>query len=313
MGARLRLLAGTLAITATLAAAGCGSDDGGTTADPQGGGAPTATAGAKVGESVTVGASFWHAGWKVDLGTASTKAVTNGRGVVAAIEATFNNLGTEASQFESRLILSSGGNDYESSPLDSQIPSVPGGAKQTGVLAFRVTDGFSLADAVLTIGNPANNQAIVPFGPGGTLVTQEPRTVPVAVSGSIKYPMYGKPGTVAIKVTGGELRADVPKGHNEVKKGNLALTLTYSITYTYGDIYSYYWMDNNLQLELPDGTTVGVDDIDSVPNVKPGTTVSDLTVRFLIKDPPSGSYNLILKNNNGATPATKIPFTMSLT
>ncbi|HEX6873280.1 MAG TPA: hypothetical protein VF163_19465 [Micromonosporaceae bacterium] len=304
----LRVISGALAALATLAIAACGTDE----KYPAGRANTAAATGAAVGQTVTIGKSFWHAGWQVELVKATTKSAKVGRGTVVAVDAVFHNLGTETSEFDSHLLLSGGGVDASLSPLDSDIPVVPGAGKQNGVLGFQISADFTLNNAVLTIGNPANNQAVVPFGGTGTLVTQEPRTVPLELAGSITYPIYNKPGTIAIKVTGGELRADIPAGHNEVKKGQLALTLRYAVTYTYADIYSYYWNDNNLLLRLPDGTTIDADLVDGVPNLKPGATASDLTARFLIKDPAAGNYALILKSNNGSTPTREIPFALTL-
>jgi hypothetical protein len=60
-----------------------------------------------------------------------------------------------------------------------------------------------------------------------------------------------------------ELRADVPDEHEEVKKSYLALSLKHSVTYKYPSIYTYSWFGD--------------------------------VVRFLVKDPPTGDYKLILK------------------
>jgi hypothetical protein len=66
----LRRLGAPIAILAALiAATGCGGDS-----ETPGGGGNTTTAAAgnaTVGQNVTINKSFWHAGWKVDLTTAT--------------------------------------------------------------------------------------------------------------------------------------------------------------------------------------------------------------------------------------------------
>jgi hypothetical protein len=246
----------------------------------------------------------------VDLGTATTKGGGDG-GLVVTIDAVFNNLGKESAQFASRLLLSGGATQTEATFTGTELPDVPGAAKQNGVVAFEVPKEFKLGEAVLTVGAPGVNQAVVPFGASGTLVTLEPKKVAVQFSGSIVDDHGGTPATITIKVTGGELRADIPDEHEETREGFLALSLDHSVTYEYRDIYTYSWFGDNLLLELPDGTSVGVDHVTSVPNIEPGATASDLTVRFLVKDPPAGQYKLILKSAQKPEPRKALPFTIA--
>jgi hypothetical protein len=297
----------TACTAVALALTGCGTKGGSGTPAADG---SSAAGGAS--QHVDIGKSFWHAGWKVDLASATTKPLPDGGDeILVTVDAVFNNLGGDSGQFTSRMLLSGGATQTEPTFTGTQLPDVPGEAKQSGVIAFQVPKDFKLADAMLTVGEPGVNQAAIPFGSAGAPVTLEPRSVPVEISGSIVDNHHDRPATITLKVTGGELRADVPDKHEEVKKGYLALSLKHSVTYKYPSIYTYSWFGDNLLLELPDGTSVGPDFVTSVANIDPGATASDLVVRFLVKEPPTGNYKLILKSALEPKPRKAIPFSIT--
>ena len=134
-------------------------------------------------DSITIGDDIWHAGWKVTLGEARLGQDERGSRTVT-INAIFENLSNQTSTFNSRIVLTSGGNSFGDIGSEQDLPNVPGLLSNTGLLAIEVDDPFSLDDATLTIGNPDNNQAIVPIGPASpdTLVSLEP--LRIAVDGS---------------------------------------------------------------------------------------------------------------------------------
>jgi hypothetical protein len=63
-----------------------------------------------------------------------------------------------------------------------------------------------------------------------------------------------------------------------------------------------------MQLELPDGTSVGSEMHDFPTGFDSGATKQDLTSQFVIKDPPAGEYKLVLKVYGEQT---TVPFTVS--
>lgn len=134
-------------------------------------------------DSVTIGVDFWHAGWKVTLGEATLGPDSAGVRTVS-IDASLENLGNQTSTFNSQMVLMSGGNAFGDSGIDQELPNVPAGLSNDGLFAIQVDDAFSLDDATLIVGNPDNNQAVVPIGPASPddLVSLEP--LQVAASGS---------------------------------------------------------------------------------------------------------------------------------
>jgi len=254
------------------------------------------------GESITIGKSYWHAGWKVDLTTAKVRASKEDPAQsVMAIDGMFNNLGKDDAEPQSQLTLEAGG---ESLPLDDQeteLPQVPGGGKQRGTIVFDLKDPASATGGTLVVGNSENNQATIPLGDGGTgtLLTQEPRSFPLDLSGSVKT--TGPTGVkTAVTVKGAELRADDVRRHEESKKDTFFLTVKYAVTTTYTCTCSPMWNPaDGLALELPDGTTVGVDPNegldDVVANTVSGVSNPDLKTRFIIKDPTPGDYKLVVR------------------
>jgi hypothetical protein len=276
------------------------------------GGGDKAAAAVGNSDSVAIGKSYWHAGWKVDLATAAVRASTEDpKRSVMAVDAMFNNIGKDDSTPQSQLTLEIGGESLALDEQETELPQVPAGGKQRGTIIFDLKEPAKVTDAVLVVGNPQNDQATVPFGDGGTLVTREPRSFPLDASGSVRS--TGPTGIkAAITVKGGELRADDVRRHEEAKKDTQFLTVTYDVTATYTCYCGPMWNPADaLALQLPDGTTVGVDPNqgldDIVPTMESGATSPDLKTRFIVKDPAPGEYKLVLRFDRKST---TIPFTV---
>ena len=158
------LLALAIALAVTLLVA-CGGGDEETTPTP----GPTEEEtpeeiGAAEEDSVTVDEAFWHAGWKVTLGEATLRPATP----------------VSRSDYRRRVreprrrprptsipnFFSPRRKRFPATELRRHdLPQVPGLRSGEGRLTSRSTDEFTLDDATLIIGNPVNNQAIVPIGP----------------------------------------------------------------------------------------------------------------------------------------------------
>lgn len=195
------LLAASFAFV--LSACGDGDDEDGATATPEATEEATASKAADE-DSVRVNEAFWHAGWKVTLEEATLRPGGAGSADVS-ISATFENLGADEAIFDSELLLTSGGNDYsDDASAGHDLPLVPGERTGEGSFNLSVDEEFSLDDATLIVGNPDNNQAIVPIGSeGDDLISLEPREI--AINGDATA------GALTITVERAELRAD-PSG-----------------------------------------------------------------------------------------------------
>jgi hypothetical protein len=278
-----------------LAACGGGSgdaaDDTTTTA-----GAPaetTTTAGDLLTEEINETA--WFAGFKV---TIESGTFTTSPSYLVELDTMFENLGSDAARFDGQLVLDTQGNGITSTDL-TDIPEVPGGKTGKGTMRFNVGPGFVFDDAILTIGSTEHNQAIVPLGFEGELVSLEPVTVPVTGKATA--------GQLVITTHGGELRADIPETHGEVDAGQLALTIDFDATNNGTGGGGYAFVDDNLALELPDGTTVAPDDA-PIELLGHRATTKNLSVRFLVDDPAAGAYFLVLRE--GETEG-KLKFTIA--
>ena len=266
----------------------CGGGDGGasstTTPPATGSESPSPTPeGAPV--TIAVNQSFWFAGFRVTVGSATFDPAPDGGSPQVTIDATYENQGTDPAIFDGTLSLAAGGSFFEPG-IGLEIPNVPGLSTGAGTIPFAVDESFSFDDAVLTIGLAENNQAVIPLGGTGEAVTLEPTTLLVTGTAS--------GGEVTVEVQGGELRADVPEEHSEIAKGHLALTLDFAATYT-GDFAGGYAFaySGNLALRLPDGTTVAPDE-GPIELLRAGTTLPDVSVRFTVNDPPAGTYALVV-------------------
>ena len=250
--------------------------------------------------TIDVGKEAWFAGFHVTLGTA-TLETKNGRGTVK-IETTLENTGEDGARLDATIRLASGG-ETATEGFDNDVPSVDGLASGKGLLSFRVKDTFTFDDAVLTLGLPTNQQAVLPLkGGADTTIALEP--LALTLSGS------GKADTLKLDVTGGEIRADQPWSHGQMKKGTLVLTVRYSATFDSGFAGGFAFTGENVGLKLPDGTTVGViqDGLSqSVELLAPHGTKKDLLSRFEVSDPSEGTYVLIVRNGDATG---EIPFTL---
>ena len=252
--------------------------------------------------TVRVDQTIWFAGFKVALGEAIAE-ITEGRGGTVAIEAMFENTGSDAATFDGTLNLSSAG-ENATEGFDMDLPSVPGGQTGKGTLAFDVEDSFTFDDAVLTIGRAENQQAIVPLTPtAGTAVTGEP--VAVGATGD------GKAGDLELDLLGGEYRADQPWSHGQMKDGTFVLTLRYDASFESDFAGGFAFSAENVALKLPDGTTVGViqdGQSQSIELIGPNSTVKDAYSRFEIVDPAAGEYALLVRSFDDAE--DEIPFSI---
>lgn len=283
-------------ITASLVAAVVGLAACGSTPTKSGSGSetvvsPSPTAG--VAAKVAVGKTFYYAGFKVTLGEARytpTKKGSSGyvleRGKLD-IDTEFENLGTDNASFFSERSVASSGMNYEPGGPDDVLPAVPGLAKGKGVFGFAIDGPFKFSDAVLTVGNAANNRAAVSLAPSASASDKLLEPSDQAVTGVLPA------GDLQITVNGVTVRADEPDRHREVKSGHLALDVKFSVTRT-GTDGGINFFGSNFALKLPDGTSVVDDENNRSPNeiLKGGETKADLFLRFLVNSPAAGSYTL---------------------
>jgi hypothetical protein len=234
LGRFLRLLSpGVLAI----AVVGCGGSSSAPSTAASVPAAPASAAGDPSGKpsgatpdepvvtTVDVGGEAWFAGFHVTFGKATSTIEPNGRGTLT-LEATFENTGDESARLDATLTLVSA-DETARDGFEMDIPRVPGGQTAKGTFAFDVDESFSFDDAVLTLGQPTNQQAIVPLSAkAGMAVSQKP--VELNLSGS------GKAGSLKLALNGGEIRADSPWKHGQQKKGSLILTVRYDASFESG-------------------------------------------------------------------------------
>ena len=249
-------------------------------------------------DSITIGKSFWHAGWNVTLGEATLRQDELGTRTVT-IDATFENLSNQTATFNSQVVLTSGGDSFGDTGIEQDLPNVPAGFSNDGLLAIRVDDAFSLDDATLTVGNPGNNQAIVPIGPDSPveLISLEPLQITSTGSASA--------GPVSFTLTGVELRADLPDWLEEVEEGQLAMIVSFEVTVGEGiTVGEGVLQSENVALKLPDGTAVAVrtdgrSGVNELLQGREGTTIQDLSVRFIVDEPAAGQYAFVVRGPFG--------------
>jgi hypothetical protein len=300
------MLLGLVALVAGCTLPGSKPSTGGNT---QGGGASTEAGGPGVAGTATLNKEFWFGGFHVTLGQVQyTPAPKPTPGVFATqgkvlIQARFENLGPDTSEFNSQMSLAIGTNQYtDVDGQDQKLPNVPGKATGTGVIAFMVDNKFDLAKAVMTVGSAQHNQAIIPFGTGGHLVSLAPIRVPI--TGSLVLP-----GLYKLDVTGGDLSYDNPTNHQEEDAGNQLLVVHFSRTAL---VDTCCITAGQFSLKLPDGTAAAADRVEECCGIgTAGTTKPDQFVTFVFKK-ADGSYDVIAKEKvNDAQEQADVPFTIT--
>lgn len=298
---KLRLPAASAAIV--LALTGCVPGTGGPAADA------TASAGASDGPEpaapteLQINRSYWYAGFKVTLGAARIVPSSSDGGRAVTIEGVFQNLSPEHPDTPtSDALLAVGDRTYAEvdDPL-LRLPEVPAQRSQPGVYAFAVDEHFVLADAVLVVGRPADRQAMIPFaGPDG-LVALEPR--PVSVTGKV---LRERSGSVFMTVSAVEVRSDEPLLHSEAPSGQEFLRLAFSATNDTAAGFAWVF-DRDLNLRLPDGTSIGTADNCSRAQIYPGphATATGGLACFLVPAPAAGVY--LLSWNRYEKGALRVP------
>jgi hypothetical protein len=273
-----------------LAACGGGGDDDEATTTTKPVDRTTTSRRAIAADSVDVDEQAWFGGFKLTFLKASL--TSSDLGNLVEIETEFENEGDADAPLNAEMNLASAGENYEVDSSD--VPNVPGKAKGKGSLKFTVDGSFTFDDAVLTIGSSDLNQAFIPIGDEGDLVTLEPR--PITVSGTAQS------GTLKIDARAAELRYDDPDRHAQVEEGKAALGLTIDATFVSDFAGGFALTAANLGLTLPDGTTVAPD-VSPIELLQPRSTLTDQLVRFIVDNPPEGKYQLVVKNPPDAQPA----------
>jgi hypothetical protein len=245
-----------------------------------------------VAGTVTLNKEFWHSGFHITLGQVQytpAPKVTPGAFAVPGkvlIQAKFENLGPETFGYNATMSLAIGNNQYtDVDSQDQKLPNVPGKATGTGVIAFSVDNKFDLAKAVMTVGSAQFNQAVIPLGQSGKLVSLAP--IKVAITGSLVLPMLYK-----LDVTGGDLSYDNPLNHQEEDAGSQLLVVHFTKTAL---VDTCCITAQQFSVKLPDGTAVAADRVEECCGIgATGTTKPDQYVTFVFKK-ADGSYDLIAK------------------
>lgn len=272
-------------ILAAMTACG-GSPDG-----PEAAGDPDTGGSGPGGEvSRAVGATFWHSGFQVEVGQATLSAPEEQlSGQVTrtlTVAATFHNEGPDEREFDAQTaVVGADGNAQTLYPSASDLPRVPSGLSTAGMFGFLLPEDFDLDSAYLLVGWDGDNQARIPLGPGGgELVDLAP--FEVDLTGEIALEL------IDLAFTGAEVRADVPESYTEVAEGQWSVWLYFDVTSRRSGNWNV--RTEHFALSLPDGSAVAAvgSRLVGLPGDEEGQVTTDLFVRFLVPDPPQGTYTL---------------------
>ncbi|MES2208815.1 MAG: hypothetical protein V4515_01345 [Chloroflexota bacterium] len=285
-----------LVVVAAVVGGGCGAE---ATAQPT-----VAVSGTPLPTPVTttypLGARAWYAGLVIYLDSALS--VIDAGGGYVTVDIRLENPGEDLASLGVPILLASGGTAVE--PVRGTIvPDVPGGSSVGTTIQFDVNGAFELARSAIRIGRAAEHVVVVPLVAGSQdRVTLDP--LALSLSGSASA------GALAVTLTGGELRADLPDWGLELARGTLALTVNYTARYKGDFVGGFAFTGANIGLRLPDGTVIAArpdGHSQSVAVLEPAKSVPNLLARFDVPAPGSGTYALIVKDGSSSA---AIPFTV---
>lgn len=288
-------------ITATITAAlltaglgGCGTDTPGTATGQSGigsndHGGSSSPAPAPKPQHVKVAQAVWYAGLKLELGTLtyeppkdSTTAIPSmDLGNALILDVAITNLATTQGPNSIPLTLEVDNQHYEGTLTG--VTGLPGSATTKGTFTFTVpTTIGDLTTGTLMVGDADGAQAVVPLGSTGERVTLEPQTL-------LPAPQDLTVAELKYKLSSCQLRADLLKEHDQLRKTERSVACLVDIQYT-GTLSSGHTIANeNFRLKLPDGTVVAAEEY-PIKLLLPQEQERDLLLRFTIPWPASGAH-----------------------
>jgi hypothetical protein len=293
-------------ITATIAAAlltaalgGCGTETPGTAAGRAGAGSndrggSSSPAPAPKPQRVKVAQAVWYAGLKLELGTliyepakesAANVPSLGGVGGALTLDVAITNLATTQGPSSVPLTLEIDNQHYEGNLTG--VTGLPGSATTKGTFEFTVpTTIGDLAGGTIVVGDADGAQAVVPLGSTGERVTLEPQTL-------LPAPQELTVAELRYKVTACQLRADLLKEHDQLRKNERSVACLVDIQYTGNTPGGHTISNENFRLKLPDGTVQAAEEY-PIKLLSAQEVERDLVLRFTIPWPASGAFAIQL-------------------
>jgi hypothetical protein len=254
-----------------------------------GGGIGAATRGSSTGTTVAVSGTVTYEGYRVTVADGSYTSEDHELRIPLAVE----NLGPSDATFYGDAIALVGGTSEPIVGNLSSPPTIPPGATAHVAIAFSLGDGLDgLAQdtTVLTMGDEDHQQARVPFGGAGDVLTLDPieQDLPNLVT----------VGTVTIAPTRVELRYDDVVDHTQAAKGTAYLVLSGKVSNASTDSTAYLGTDE-ASIALPDGSSGPPDSFTSAdPSIAPSAT-TDFRLRWTVAATVTGDCTITFAANWG--------------
>ncbi|PBC71891.1 hypothetical protein BX265_6505 [Streptomyces sp. TLI_235] len=297
------LAAATVLLTVGLATA-CTPDGTNSPAAPPAKATATATAtghtaaGTAAAGTTTVGHTVYWGGLRFDVKTAAATPATDTTGGRLVLTTTVTNTfrTTPVNDWPTLSI------DVNGTPIagdhGTAAPPTPG-ASNTLPITFTTPTGFTLDGASLVLGDPGQNQAILPLGTGGRTAAD---LKPLDLALPAGHTVTG--GRLALTLKSAQLRADT--ANTPLKLGERALYITYDMTGTVGPAGMAVSGDS-LRLRLPGGQEVGPSSapIEAIYPDRP--TRQNQAAWFVFSGATDGDYTLTVTDpDHNGTPATAV-------
>ncbi|WP_030262534.1 hypothetical protein [Streptomyces sp. NRRL B-24484] len=248
--------------------------------------------------TTTIGRTLYAGGLRFDVKTAATTPATDTTGGKLVLTTTVTNTfrTTPVNDWPTISV------DVNGTPLSGDhgtaVPPTPG-ASNTLPITFTTPAGFTLDGASLVLGDPGQNQAVLPLGTGGRAAAD---LKPLDLALPAAHTVTG--GRLALSLKSAQLRADT--ANSPLKLGERALYLTYDMTGTVGPAGMAVSGDS-LRLRLPGGQEVGPSSapIEAIYPDRP--TRQNQAAWFVFSGATDGDYTLTVTDpDHNGTPATAV-------
>ncbi|HEX8025938.1 MAG TPA: hypothetical protein VF484_07025 [Candidatus Limnocylindrales bacterium] len=234
-----------------------------------------------------IGTTAWIEGFVVTVSSAT--ASLDAKGGTLTVQAQITNAGPDDATLDVPLVVTAGDATFQLSH-GTALPDEAAGSVSLVSLPFDVIGRATIDDGVIRIGRDGDHKVAIPLTPNpAALVTLQP--VMATPTGSTRTTNF------RVAIRGLEQRWDLPDWNDELPATSQALTVTYDVTYTGTFAGGIAFTADNVQLRLPDGSTVSPRQdghSQSIELIAAGKTVKGMTSRFEIPDGLTGKLALLI-------------------
>jgi hypothetical protein len=279
----IRRTAGLIALSATVALAGCGAQPAANDTSPGGTSSSDAPPSAAAGAPVPINKTAWFAGLKLAFDSAAYTPAATGGGRITVIATVENNTPNTINLGNLTASYTVDGQSYRGGFATDTMLAGGNTGKQT--MTFETTAAVKdPRSGVVSLGSGDQAQAVVPVG-DGTLVDLQPKQ---ALAAPKTLPLTG----LSYTVSACDVRGDFPAGQKQAHKGKRLVVCAITVQNTYRTYI--YIGSTQFAIKPPEGAAFTTTYEDFTREEVPAGAKTDVSVAWEVTWPVAGNYALAL-------------------